>query len=131
MDATVKRRTRKITFDGQKMSLYQPTEGQLAMMGMVTAGGGASGKDLKRLFDIMSALCVDPEQWDSIEGGIVAGTLDVPDLMRFAKQMFEYEWPPEPKQSKAARTARKASAVEPPLPDDDDEEDEDEDEDEG
>jgi hypothetical protein len=129
MDANTKRRRRKITFDGRRIEVYKPTEGQLTIVGIAVSGGGARGSDARRLFQVMSALCVDPADWEHIENGLIEGTMELADIERLVTQQLGHEWGPDPKPTKAARAARKtAAAVEPQL--DEAEEDEDEAEDE-
>jgi hypothetical protein len=122
MDATENRQTHKITFNGGTITVMRPTGGQSAVAMVATTGGRASGSDLKRLFSIMQALCVDPQDWDNVEQGLIDGVLDIPDLTRLARQIFDHDWPEPAKVAKkrtGARAARKPARV-----DDDDPEDE-------
>ena len=124
MDATDKRRKRKIQFDGREVPVYEPTDGQIAVVGMCLADGGARGKDLKRLFQVMAALCVNDADWQHIEDGLTEGRLHVPDIQRLVAQLLDHEWGALPK--KGARAPRAAAArqapahTEPALGDDDD-----------
>lgn len=113
MDAN--RQSHKITFNGGPIEVYRPTDGQNAVAMVATSGGRQQGADLKRLFSVMQALCVDPADWDAIEQGMIDGALDIPDITRFARQVFDHDWPELPKARKAAR----ARAARKPDPDDD------------
>lgn len=87
------RQTAKIPFCGKKIKAYQPKPGQITALALIARKNKAPGvDDLVRIFRVLEALVVDPEQWTQMEDLMISGDADIPDFHQFMEDVMNYEW---------------------------------------
>lgn len=95
------RQTEKFKFSTYKIEVYRPTEGQTAalMAGSSTVSKDTTGKNVKqagvqisRLFRILEALVVNPENWEAMDDALITGDVDLKDFLDLFNEIIGYEW---------------------------------------
>lgn len=101
------RQVRKFKFGTYKINVYRPTEGQMAVLGMISEKGKKGGQEtntLLRFFQVLESLVVETATWDQMDESLVDGSSSIGDFTELMAQVFSYDWDsPEAKQEELVR----------------------------
>lgn len=94
MGRDINRQTAKFSFNGHKIRLYKPTEGQYAGLAISDVKNGVikDAKPIVRLFKVLESLVVDPKNWDAMDEALLTGAVELTDFMNLVKDVFEFDW---------------------------------------